>query len=100
MSGLAAKVDVKNMMKGDEKDTTGKKESKKEKAIAKGLKETTTDNERIDKKNKKDNTNSSINVEGNVHDQDLSGNGIKLKARIKVDLKDLTAMSELLEDNN
>lgn len=44
MSGLANKVDVKNMMKGDEKDTTGKKDNKKEKAIAKGLKTTTVEN--------------------------------------------------------
>jgi len=53
MSNLSAKVDVKNMMKGDEKDTTGNKDKKKDKALAKGLKSTTVENEKVDKDKQK-----------------------------------------------
>lgn len=53
MSNLSGKVDVKNMMKGDEKDTTGNKDKKKDKALAKGLKSTTVESEKVEKDKQK-----------------------------------------------
>lgn len=105
MSNLAGKVDVKNMMKGDDKDTTGKKDSKKEKALAKGLKDSTVENEKSDKLSKanakgandggdKDNVNVSVSV-------NVSATKPSVKfVRKDVDLNNVQKMDEMLEEYN
>lgn len=112
MSGLAGKVDVKNMMKGDEKDTTGKKDTKKEKALAKGLKESTVDNDKKDKKEKDDNNKDkgdvgdNKNIQDNTKDKKDKKNGKDNQnqnqsnnKQVKVDLNNVKQLSELLEEN-
>lgn len=105
MSNLAGKVDVKNMMKGDDKDTTGKKDSKKEKALAKGLKDSTVENEKSDKLSKAnakgandggDQDNVSVSVSVNVSATKPS---VKF-VRKDVDLNNIQKMDEMLEEYN
>lgn len=103
MSNLAGKVDVKNMMKGDDKDTTGKKDSKKEKALAKGLKDSTVENEKSDKLEK-------ANAKGanDGGDKDNVNVGVSVSAtkpsvkfvRKDVDLNNVQKMDEMLEEYN
>lgn len=103
MSNLAGKVDVKNMMKGDDKDTTGKKDSKKEKALAKGLKDSTVENEKSDKLSK-------ANAKGanDGGDKDNVNVGVSVSAtkpsvkfvRKDVDLNNVQKMDEMLEEYN
>jgi len=106
MSGLAGKVDVKNMMKGDEKDTTGKKDTKKEKALAKGLKDSTVDNDKKDKKEKDANNKDkgdvadSKNIQDNTKDKKDKKNAKQSNNKqVKVDLNNVKQLSELLEEN-
>lgn len=92
MSGLASKVDVKNMMKGDEKDTTGKKDNKKEKAIAKGLKVNDADTQ--NKNDKK------IDKPEELSKKETKKSTNNEKKKVDIDLNNIKQLSDLLEDYN
>jgi len=96
MSNLAGKVDVKNMMKGDEKDTTGNKDKKKDKAMAKGLNSNTVEKEKVEKENK----GKKKEEGGNIKDKESKTQGEMNVVRKDVDLNNVQKMSELLEDYN
>jgi hypothetical protein len=99
MSNLAGKVDVKNMMKGDDKDTTGKKDSKKDKALAKGLKDSTVENEKSDKLSKANAK--GANDRGDQDNVNVSATKPSVKfVRKDVDLNNVQKMDELLEEYN
>lgn len=103
MSNLAGKVDVKNMMKGDEKDTTGNKDKKKDKALAKGLNSSTVEKEKVEKdqKNQKKDEGSNNKDKKNKSDESKTQVGGKDKfVRKDVDLNNVQLISSQLEDYN